>query len=423
MNATGARRPFMLARHLADRGHRVAVLTGGSGQGDTWDADLTGIEVHRFGHGGLAGVTGPVKRALAKRTTGRGRDRGNALIRTLSFFLLPLEYTSRPFIPTDKVVSACTPPDILIATGPGWSTFEVGQRLADHWKCTYLVDYRDPWVVHDPSIALRTTTWYGNGPIGFLRRSWIRILEARYTHGIHGATAATAPLLENIKRSVPSVPMRTILNGVEPPTPRPTSPTNGPLMVLHAGRLYHEQDWESVIQVLHRLHAEGVSAKKLQVVLLGPTTEVQGLIEALEECSRRTGLLRMESRVPLEQVNSFTQDADLLLHLGFRGKKGILPLKFLEYLSADRPILQFSGERAEVEDIIDRTRTGVIVRDKDSFRATLLEAIELKGAGKAFPYRPDRVAISEYAWSERMEEWRDLILESHRMNTEVRHGR
>ncbi len=408
----------MLARHLVDHGHQVTVLTGGRGDGDPWTADLTGIDIHRFEHGGLQGLNGPVRKALAKKLIDPGEAGASALVRILAFFLLPLEYTSRPFIPSDPVFRTCSAPDILIATGPGWSTFEVGQRLANHWKCTYLVDYRDPWVVHHADIALRTTTWYGRGVLGFMRRTWIRMLEKSHTRGIHGATAATGPLLDNTARSIPAVPMRTVLNGTEPQIFRPPPPASGPVLVLHPGRLYHEQDWESVLDVLYRLHANGVSGRDLQFVFLGATTEASGLIEALHGCAARTGLLRMEGRVSLEQVNSWTTDADLLLHLGFRGKRGILPLKFLEYLSADRPILQFSSEHAEVEEVIDRTRTGIIVRDIDSLQTALQEAINMKRLGKSIHYEPDRSVINEYQWSNRMAEWRSFILEVHRSQIE-----
>src|SRR5690606_29240365 len=47
-NATGARRPYYLARALADRGHQVTVLTDDRPPDPApWTVDITGIRVER----------------------------------------------------------------------------------------------------------------------------------------------------------------------------------------------------------------------------------------------------------------------------------------------------------------------------------------------------------------------------------------
>lgn len=401
----------MLARHLVSKGHEVTVFTSSTDGDASWEVDLHGIRIYRFDRGGPLDVRGPIRQWLARRSLAKHPAGPSAFVRTLSFFLLPLEFISAPLIRVRSARELIRAPDVIIATGPGWSTFEVGHRLAKNWGCPYLVDYRDPWVVHFPEIALRTTTWYGSGLIGSLKRAWIARLEDRYTRLVNGATAATGPFALNASRSLPQVPVRTIMNGTDPFHQRPPIASGSALTLLHAGRLYHEQDWATVMAVIDELHAAGIGPHDLGVVLLGPTTEVPGLLAEMRKCAERTGLLRIEDRVAPSEVRDRMETTDLVLHLGFRGKKGIIPLKFLEALSGGRPILQFSNERAELESMIESTRTGVIVGSGSALRQFIVDAIASKRKGTPIPSDPDLEAIADHGWSKSMEAWRQFILE------------
>lgn len=411
-NATGARRPFRLARHLADAGHKVSVFTTATDTTERWEAEMRGIDVHRFPQGGIQDARGPVQRLLARRMTDTA-DPPGVLIRTLAFFLLPMEFATRAFTPTSVAVRTIERPDVIIATGPVWSPFEIGQRLARYWNSTFLVDYRDPWVVHQQDIALRTTTWYGSGLIGLLKRRWIRLLEQRYTRHVHGATAATAPFMENAARSLPDVPTRTIMNGTTLTHVPLQPPVRGPLTVVHSGRLYHEQDWHAVIDVIEALWDSGFREHDLQVILLGAVTEVSGLMDRVRECEARTGLLRSKAKVPPEDVRAWFERSDMLLHLAFRKKRGIIPLKLLEYLNGGRPIIQYSQQHTEVEELLERTATGTIVASKEDLTDLLTEAMRAKRSGEPPRYAPDPVAIADLGWDMRMDEWRRFMLDLH----------
>jgi acetolactate synthase regulatory subunit len=337
----------------------------------------------------------------------------NLLVRTLSFFLLPVEFVARPSVGKEDALNTIERPDILIATGPSWSTFHLGHQLAKAWDCTYLVDYRDPWTVTDPDIALKTTTWHGDGPMGWLKRRWMECTERFLTSNVAGFTAATGPFLANAQNMLKDLPGKLIMNGTPPllnPGPHDLGAT---LHVLHTGRLYHEQDWNALDRVLRLLHARGTTAADLQISMLGAISADNAALEILRSCSADTGLLHLEERVGREEVNARQQNVDALLHLGFRSKRGILPLKLLEYLSLGRPIIHLSNEDTEIEHIISTTQTGFIVDNDNNLLSLFIDLINQKKRGEKIPYFPVRQAIQEMGWENRMEEWRQFILQVH----------
>ncbi|MFZ1618018.1 MAG: hypothetical protein WAT41_11775, partial [Flavobacteriales bacterium] len=105
--------------------------------------------------------------------------------------------------------------------------------------------------------------------------------------------------------------------------------------------------------------------------------------------------------------------ADLLLHVAFKEKRGILPLKFIEYLDADKPILQASTGQDEQEAILERTRTGTICRSPEVIVHFLLRSLILKSEGGPLPYQPDRNAIAVFSWKHQMGRWVNFIMEGH----------
>jgi glycosyltransferase involved in cell wall biosynthesis len=151
----------------------------------------------------------------------------------------------------------------------------------------------------------------------------------------------------------------------------------------------------------------------LQIVLVGATSShpptmarVQHIIDA-HPCV--TSLERMDRRSAIHWQSS----ADRLLHVGFKGKRGILPLKFLEYIHAGVPVIQVSTGRDIQEAVVERTRTGVVVPDASTLSHLLLDGISRWRSGEQVPFEPDRSALEEFTWEHQMERWREFMLSVH----------
>lgn len=409
-NATGARRPYYLAKTLLELGFDVLVLTSAKELPDPWDADLEGMEVLRLPVTPIPDGLNSIQRGSAYLYWRLMGHSYHLVPRTIAFFFLPLDFSSRMDFDERFVAARFTRADIVVSTGPGWSTFEFGHRISTYWGCPFLVDYRDPWNAVIPGVGLRTVTWYGDGLIGWLKRLRMRRLERRYTSRAAGITAATEAFLENALRSVGHHPSRVIHNGFN------TIPTNiaviyfPKLTFLYTGRLYHEQEWDIVLEALNYIFAiDPVAAQEIQLLLVGPTSEAPELLMKLKECADRTGMVRMMGRVGRDEALELQRSADALLHVGFKGKRGILPLKFIEFLNAGKPILQVSTGSDVQERILKETETGTVHPTAASLADKLMEYRSIWASGKAIPHSPNVEALDVYSWKNQMSGWVDFI--------------
>ena len=414
LNRTAARRPYHLARHLVQKGHRVSVVTQQAATNDDWNASMEGIRVLRLPLTRIPTDSPWWQRCLLTIHWRLVTTALRPLSDLIADLFLPLNRAERLDLRTGTVEQQLGRHDVVIATGPGWSMFEFGAQLSRAWNSTFLPDYRDPWSVEIPEVGLLLMSDHGKGTISWLRKRRWRRLERRFTRNAQGITAATPTVLENALRVIGARPSTVIFNGHGSKGGPTRSSANKKFTVVYTGTAYWEQEWEilgDALTLLEKEHPEEV--RDLQVLLVGATSShpptmarVQHLIDA-HPCV--TSLQRMDRLSAIHQQGA----ADRLLHVGFKGKRGILPLKFLEYIHAGVPVIQVSSGRDIQEAIIERTRTGVVVADASALTRSLLDGISRWRSGDHIPFEPDTAALQEFTWDHQMERWRAFILSVH----------
>lgn len=413
MNLTAARRPYHLARHLADNGHLVSVVTQQASACTKWDADLEGIVVIRFPVVGTPSNYTPLQKLLSRifwATKGTVLSRITQLLADL---LLPLNPMARMEIDTDLIERQVGQPQVVIATGPSWSMFEIGQRLASLWKSTYIIDYRDPWNVLLPEVGLADVTFVGTGWVGRLRRWRNKLLEKRYTTGAHGVTGATPPLLENAALLIGEHPSTVVFNGHTEVVHGSTHPRNELLTLAYTGSVYQEQEWAILSEALALIEKEQPTfIKALRIVLVAATYPSGKPHPKIQELLRYS-CVEAIPRLDRDATMTMQSNADLLLHVGFKNKKGILPIKFLEYINSGVPILQLSSGRDIQEDILDRTRTGRVLSCGKELAEHLIDCHKYWSRSGTLPYEPDLASLAEFTWTHQMEHWRKFVLGIH----------
>lgn len=405
LNMTGARRPYHLARKLTDLGHQVTVLTDDAASKDRWQTDLTGIRVIRSPLVRYPQSLGLFGRLILDLYHAAGTSLTKRLTRLIIDLLLPLNSINRSDPDITLLQQRIPIPDIVLATGPKWSTFEIGDRLRERWKTILLVDYRDPWSVAIPEVGIRLLTWHGRGLVGWLKLRRTKRLERRFTRRATGITAATPLVLENALRIIGTRPSMTIYNGGSAPAQHPRVHRNGSFQIVYTGATYHEQEWGLFISALRRLRAEHTSiAKEVNVILIG----ARGIEQHLKDASDVRSMITLNDRMDRDAIQSIQMNADLLLHVGFKDKKGILPLKFMEYLHTTVPILQVSSGNDLQESIVQRTGAGWIARSEQDVLSVILDRHSLWRSGDSGLHER-APALAEFTWDHQMQRWVDFI--------------
>jgi hypothetical protein len=410
VNQPGARRPYFLARCLRDRGWQVSVLTSAPEEPPAWPCDLNGIRV----------LPTPRTRAIiglnaAQRWLLRARYADlpawcQGPLRVMADLFLPLRPGHRWNLSPAMIDAELGPQDVVLATGPDWTAIEAGARAARFWKAAWTVDYRDPWNVRIPEVAKDIITWQGRGIAGSLRRWRMRRAEKRYSGSALLITAVSRAFLANAL-AITGASKGVVVHGGFDASRAPMSRARGTHFVLtHTGHLYPEQPWSSFFNALRSLAVEQPQlAQLLRVRFVGTTSTEPRLLRELEITMEATHLIEQLPRVDRDTALRLQEDSDGLLQLALSGKKGYLPVKFLEYLGARRPILLFSKEQDEMEEVLMTTRTGTIARDQHELLNWLVGRLQVHADGGSIPFAPDEEALQAFDYHRSMGRWAELL--------------
>lgn len=419
VNATGARRPYFMARQLRDMGHTVTVLTNDRPEPHPWTADLGGI--HRIAlpmthlPEGMSGW----QIALAHMVHALGRMGPQRPARWIADLLLPLDHGHRWGPGNAALAERVGEQDVVIATGPRWSMLERGAALARTWNASFIADYRDPWNVVMPEVALHTVTHAGRGALGRWRRARRLAMERRCMAHATAITAATPTVLENAARVTGLRRGEVIYNGTEPSPARPATRSNERFTILYTGSAYREQEWPLVAEAIDRLqreHPQVVARSRL--VFVGTHADKDPALAALGVLLNEAPLVERLDRMAPAAIRDLQQHADALLHVGFAGKEGILPLKFIEYLDAGPPVWQVSSGRSIQEDVLERTRAGSVLPTAQAIVDLWTEQHEAWRMGH--PVRPetDQEVLATFHWTHQMTRFEAFMREVHRQHQE-----
>ena len=335
-NATGARRPYYLARALRAHGHSVTVLTSRSIDA-AWPVELDGMHVHY-----LDRVTWPTGMTAWRKILGAFLRfwEGSPMHRPLQALLAPLLplFPGRHWSLTDdEMLVLAGQPDIIVATGPSWNILHMASRLSARTGAPFFTDHRDPWNVVVPDVALKCINDHGRGLLAWIRRMRNLHLERRVMGQVTGITAASPAYLENARRIAPAgVPAQVIYNGWVPRA-IPHKQRNEKFTLLYTGLTYAEQNWRLLTDVLERMVDERPDVRDRMVLKVRGQ---EGAASALlRKCSERIGIVEVLPPIGRDELVAEAQQADLLLSVIAEGNKGQLPLKLMDYLGYGRPIL------------------------------------------------------------------------------------
>jgi glycosyltransferase involved in cell wall biosynthesis len=292
-------------------------------------------------------------------------------------------------------------PQVVVVSGPPFSTLFVARRIARQRGIPWVADYRDLWTL---------SSYYVLGPV---RRRLDRALESRLVRSAALVTTTSQPLADEM-RSTFGVRSEVVLNGYDPSDLAPLAPVSkersaDPLRIVYAGEIYEgKRDPEPLFTALASM---GLGPDQVLVEFRGDTVH---LVEAAARRHGVEGLVRCGPRLPYTESLVLQQEADVLLLLMWNnpGERGVYSGKLFEYLGVRRPILMLGFPGSVAADLIRNRDAGVIANDPDDIAAAVRRWLVLKQETGVVPLLPETVSagLTRQEQSERLRQLCETLI-------------
>lgn len=234
------------------------------------------------------------------------------------------------------------PYDAILASGPPFSTFLVGQALSSQSGVPLAVDYRDEWDLANKYMENRK---FGRLASFIQRRQQVRVLRSA-SAVIATTRASSARLQSAIERAGSRAQASCIYNGFDPDdfavaagNGVERSP-HGPLRIVYVGTLWKLTSMAPFGDAL-RVMASRLPdlGRRLKLVVAGRRTPEEQ--QELASIQAATGCVEELPYVEHQEAVSLMRSADILLAnlADLPGTDRVLPAKAFEYLAVRRPIL------------------------------------------------------------------------------------
>ena len=354
--AVAAVRPYMLAKYLTQRGHKVTILRSGdfyNSASDFFDMNIP-VRVISF-----LGPDCPAERyargELKEVPVVEGRSRIDFLPKMLkkpiswafNTCMRPVRFKRKQEAIAKRVelqkaaLDALREEhfDVVFSTFSHQENIAAGQYAKKLFGCKLIQDYRDP-------LARRL----------FHTRSEYRVLKRIQDDSIRNADGLTAvtegfrqELMKGLNVTTPNI---TLYNGYEPVSQSETYDVEpGVFSFCYTGILYGQHsDFTPLLKALQRLSKEGrIDLSKVRINYAGRDfIQLQEIAEKLD----MTGILVNHGYVSRGEASRLQQISDIFLVLSWNRKdsQGVMPGKFYEGIRAKRTILSLvSGDQSGSE--------------------------------------------------------------------------
>jgi glycosyltransferase involved in cell wall biosynthesis len=280
------------------------------------------------------------------------------------------------------------PHDVVVATGPPFSSFVVGFRLAKAARLPLVLDFRDEW-----DLSSRYSENRPKDPVSrFLQARMQSHLLSRAQIVLATTQRSAAHLADKCRLAGSAARTTCIYNGYDADDfqPKATRPmVQDRFRLAYVGTLWALTDVAPLIEGL-RLFADRSPqlAATLEVVFAGRRTEAQSAVLATAAGHPfKVTLLDYVDHVSAVEVMK-ASDALCLLLSDVPGAERVVPAKLFEYMAARRPIVAIAPP-GEARDLLEGHPAvyGCKPSEPSAIAVSIARVVEATHAGQSVDWR------------------------------------
>ena len=272
--------------------------------------------------------------------------------------------------------------EVVVSCGPPHMVHQAGRRVSAVTGIPLILDFRDPW-----SLVQRV-------PDAFASPLWLRYAKRYERDALSAASLVvvnTESHREALARAYPTLraPLITVMNGYDDTDPLPSSRQRRRFIVAYAGTVYLDRD----PRPLFRAAAKVIRSKSLKpsdfgLAFMGNATlDGQSLLE-LADAEGVGEFLELRPSGPRREALEFLAEASVLMSLPQDSDMAI-PSKIFEYMRFHAWLLAFAAPGSATARVLEGTQADVIrPEDEEALVGVLSRHYDEHQRGE----RPPRIA-------------------------------
>lgn len=300
---------------------------------------------------------------------------GSGILRKLltikELILQPLKLNACPFSNMYKEArSICSEQkiDMVVVSGNPFIQFKFGYLLNKEFGIPWIADYRDAWTTSQINRMDKGA--------GFrIYEAYERPFEKKWVRTATRVTASSSSIGKSVEEitGVKSVP---VYNGFDEGLFDGLCDIKKAhvFTITYVGTLYSGQNIELFLSGFKKFIDNYDPKVMLQFPGLALNKEQAKRVE--QELVGYEKYYKITDRIPHEEILRMEKSSHVLLHVAWKGFKGIIASKIYEYIGSGTPILICPGDDGDIDRIVMSARAGVLCNSPDEVVLYLTKHME-----------------------------------------------
>ncbi len=260
--------------------------------------------------------------------------------------------------------------DVIVVSGNPFIQFKFGYLLNKEFGIPLIIDYRDAWTTSEIN-RIDKGKMYG------LFEKYERPFEKKWVRSASLITASSSSIGKSVEEitGIKSAPIyngfdEALFKGLDNIEKYPE------FTITYVGTLYQGQHIEIFIDGFKDFIQNTGTKPKLLFPGLALNKEqherIKTILQGFEDYYEVT------ERIPHEEILKIEKRSHLLLHVAWKGYKGIIASKIYEYMGSGTPVLICPGDDGDIDEIVNSSASGTICNSREEVAEFLKRAFHAR---------------------------------------------